>query len=187
MKKSPEGIEPERVKENIQDSLLRCLDYARRDPNPERQQTGLKRAFRAAGTRIGGLSRRASQPASATQRLAEQSALIQRRQRFARSLSPQEADALPDSPTIKVVAEIKGPKIAVQHRGRAIRVLTRATIIRDEEMGTQFFIPGRPPRQLNLRQLEEIAPSRLLDAQAALDSHASRLRKKGRVNKQPKD
>lgn len=163
------GVE---VRKRIAKSLQRCEDYARRDPDPERKGRGLTRAQQAAQKILVTLK------PSGNERAEQQARAIRHTQRLAKPVSLEEADAISDSPTIRVVCEVSGSKISVGRAGTHRRVKTWATVIEDERTRTQRFLAGRQLQTLSLNQLKRVDQRLLPAARAALASHASQLKRK---------
>lgn len=164
------GVE---VRKNIAVSLKRCEFYAQRDPDPKRKRRGLKRAQQAAQERLATLE------PSGNERAEQRAQQIKHTQSFAKSVRPEEADAISGSPTIRIVGEIRGSRIPFVRAGRTRMIRPKATVIEDERIGTQRFLAGNQPRILSLDQLKRVDQTRFPDARAALASHASQLKRGG--------
>lgn len=164
-----DGVE---VRKRIAVSLKRCEFYAQRDPDPKRKRRGLKRAQQAAQERLATLG------PSGNERAEQRAQQIRHTQRFVKSVPSEEADAIPGSPTVKVVGEIRGSRIPFVRAGRTRMIRPKATVIEDERTGTQRFVAGDQPRILGLDQLKRVDQTRFPNARAALASHASQLRRR---------
>jgi hypothetical protein len=161
------GVE---VRRRITESLERCKFYAERNPDRKSRGQGLKRAQQAARARLATL-----QP-SGNERAEQKAQQIRHTQSFAKSVPLEEADAIPDSPRVKVVGEVRGSRIRVVRGERTRMIRPKATVIEDERTGTQRFLAGDQPRNLSLDQLKRVDQRHFPSARAALASHASQLR-----------
>lgn len=160
------------VRQRIAESLQRCGDYAQRDPDLKGRGQRLKRAQLAAQNRLAALA------PSGNEQAEERARLIGHTQRFAKPVSVEEADAIPGSPTVRIVGKIRGSSIPVKFAGITRMVRPSATVIEDGRTGTQLFLAGRQPQNLSLDQLKRVDQGRFPNARAALASHASQLRRR---------
>lgn len=175
MRKEPETNQSGGVKQRIEESILRCLGHARRDPDKKRGKAILGRVLRAAEQRLDALT------PSASQQLDKRAELIQHRQSFVPSV--EDPDSLLEDLAIIATGEIEGPVVkTIDLEGAPKRVRSRATIIYDGSSGVSRVIAGTPEK-LGLSQLKRINPRLFRHARAALASEAERIKQRSKEEK----